>query len=83
MATRVAALNGQMVLVLIWALGLHRDPTPESIRQRWGVSRATSFRWKTKLCDARALWAMRTGQRTGSLGCVPDVDAVPLEGLFQ
>lgn len=82
-STRAVVINDRTTLVLLWALGLHRDPTPEAIQRRWTVSRATAFRWRTKLCDARAIWAMQQRRPTRAGAHAPDPDAVPLEGLFQ
>ena len=31
---------------LMWAAGLRRDPTASQIRQRFGVSQATGYRWR-------------------------------------
>lgn len=76
-------INDRTTLVLLWALGLRRNPTPEAIQARWNVSRATAFRWRTKLCDARAIWAMRASKPPVAGAAPPNIDAVPLEGLFQ
>lgn len=55
-------LQSSLVDVLLWGLAQYADPTVEAIRDRWGVDRATSFRWRTMLADTRARW--QTMQRS-------------------
>lgn len=43
----------RLVDVLLWAIFLPNDPSIEQIRHRWGVSRATAFRWRTLLAESR------------------------------
>lgn len=83
MASRTVSLSDRTTHVLIWALGLHADPTVNSIQIRWNVSRATAYRWRTKLCDARRIWEMHARKQSGWNLRAPDIDAVPLGGLFQ
>lgn len=60
-------LYDRSMLVLLWALTLHGDPTPDNIQQRWNVSRATAYRWVSKLRDARSLFSMRHSARNSRL----------------
>lgn len=69
--------------VLLWALGLRKHPTVETIRARWGVSRATGYRWLPKLIDARELWALQQRRPAARDQFESTADAVPLEGLLQ
>jgi transposase-like protein len=36
----------------LWAIELAEVPSPERIRARYGVSRATAYRWRRAWCDA-------------------------------
>lgn len=39
--------------VLLWAIFLPKGPDVGQIRRRWGVSRATAYRWQTFLAESR------------------------------
>jgi transposase-like protein len=39
----------------LWAMGLAEVPSPDRIRVRYGVSRATAFRWRRAWCDANGI----------------------------
>lgn len=39
--------------LVAWAIDLKSDPTWQDIANRWGVHRATAFRWRPALLRAR------------------------------
>lgn len=51
--TREAALLKHTVDVVLWAIAQHQPITPQRIQDRWGVHRATAYRWWHHLEEAR------------------------------
>lgn len=54
--------------VVLWAIQPHTRVTIQAISDRWSVSRATAYRWRNGLNDARAM-ARAMGLLNG--GCEP------------
>lgn len=40
--------------VVVWVISLHKPPTHQQIIDRWGVHRATAWRWLEPLRDVHA-----------------------------
>lgn len=52
--------------VVLWAISFRRVITVEDILTRWSVSRATAFRWRAPLNDARERQATSYAGRSNS-----------------
>ena len=59
-----ASLEGAFRFVL-WAQGLHRQPTIADIANHWGCSRATAYRYRQALADAMGEHVLPTPIGTG------------------